>query len=61
MQVRIVDANGVKGRKAVLLCDDDGVPLAGQVRSVLECETGETPLITCTFEIDGKAIRIADK
>jgi len=60
MQVRIVDAPGIPGGKAVVLCDDDGVMLPQQTRVILENGIGELPTITATFVIDGKINRMAE-
>jgi hypothetical protein len=58
--VKIVDAPMVQGGKAPVICDDSGKILPGQFRTVIESEVGTVPLITVTFEIDGKTIRFED-
>jgi hypothetical protein len=58
MLVRFVDAPMVPGGRAVVICDDTGKPLHGQIGSILECEVGQQPRITVIFEIDGKKIRM---
>lgn len=60
MFVKIVDAPGVPGGRALALCDENGQPLGGQISAVVETGVGERPRITVTFGIDGKSIRFAD-
>ena len=59
MLVKIVDAPAVGGGRAVVLCDDEEKPLPGQCHTLLECEVGDLPKLTVTFEIDGKIIKLA--
>ena len=57
--VRIIDAPGCPGGKAVALCDDEGDMLPMQSRAVLDNGVDHTT-ITVTFQIDGNLIRFAD-
>jgi len=58
--IKVMDAPGVAGGQALLLCDDEGVALPQQTAAVLRQGVGEVSEITVTFLIDGKQTRFAD-
>jgi hypothetical protein len=60
MIIKIDEASAMVGGRAVLLCDDDGVPLPMQYRVVLDQAVGEASSITVSFHIDGDKVRVAD-
>jgi hypothetical protein len=53
--VRIVDGCHAAGGKAILLCDQDGNRLPGQVRATLD-QSIDRSEITVTFAIDGAEV-----
>jgi hypothetical protein len=55
--IRIEDAPGVPGGKAIMLCSEHGVPLPHQKSVVLDQSTNEMSSITVTFGIDGESIK----
>ena len=60
MIVKIMEASGVGGGLALMLCDDLGKPLPYQISSVLKQDVAEASTITVTFLIDGVEIRMAE-
>lgn len=60
MQVKLIDAPGVKGGKAYALCDENGEVIGQQIAVTITNGVGETPTIAVTFLVDGQQIRFAD-
>lgn len=58
LQVRIVEGCNTPGGKAILLCDQHGNSLPGQIRAVLD-QTGERTEISVTFLVDGEEVILA--
>ena len=58
LQVRIVEGCGTPNGKAILLCDQHGTALPGQIRAVLD-QTEERTEIAVTFLIDGADVILA--
>jgi len=59
MLVKIVDASGVPGGRAIALCDENGEIWGRQTRAVVENDADGIPTVTVTFPIDGDRIRFA--
>ncbi|MGV1682916.1 hypothetical protein [Sphingopyxis sp. NJF-3] len=60
MLIKLDDAPSVPGGRAIVLCDNDGVPLPMQTRTVVDTNVGDFGSITVTFTIDGERVRFAD-
>lgn len=58
LQVQIVDGCTTQCGKAILLCDQYGIALPGQVRATLDQTEGRTE-ITVTFLVDGEEVIFA--
>lgn len=58
LQVRIVDGCGTPGGKAILLCDQHGTALPGQICAKLD-QTEERTEISVTFLVDGEEVIFA--
>lgn len=52
------DCPSIPGDTALLLFDEAGQPLPGQVGTKLKCANGQYNRITVAFEIDGDHIKL---
>ena len=60
MLIKIEEAASVPGGRAIMLCDDEGMPLPRQIRTTVDTGAGDLGEITVTFSIDGEQVRFAD-
>jgi Ethanolamine utilization protein EutJ (predicted chaperonin) len=58
--VKVIEAPGVPGNKALALCTEDGALLPMQQACTVECGVGEMGVAVVRFYIDGEQIRFAD-
>ncbi len=55
--IRITDAEAVPGGKSLILCDEDGIPLPGQIGVSATTAIGENSIVTVQFAVDGEKVR----
>ena len=56
LEAKLVDAASVGGGKAIVLHDEQGNALPGQLGSTVTCHVGECSTVTVTFEVDGENV-----
>lgn len=60
MIIKVTDAPGLPGGKALTLYQDDGTVVPWQLSSRLSQETGEPTEFTVTLIVDGTDIRLSE-
>lgn len=58
--VKIIEAPGCPGNKALALCTEDGAMLPMQQGCTVDTNVGDAGVATVRFWIDGETIRFAD-
>lgn len=58
MIIKVAESLVVTGGKTLLLHDDDGVPLPGQIETELRTRMEDAPTFTVRFRVDGKRVRL---
>ncbi len=58
--VKIIDAPGIPGGKALALCTEFGETVGMQTRCTIENEVAEIGVVTVQFYIDGDQISFAE-
>ena len=59
MQLKIMEAAAVPGGRALMLCDDRGIPVPQQLACTIE-QNLNSVTVTVVLRVDGEHVRLVD-